>query len=87
MQFAQETEYLLRKAFAQARSRGHSYVGSEHILLAMIRSQDLSGQILCSSGLDPVLTGHMASLLFRLGESRLILPQGFTQEAWKILNV
>ena len=86
MQFAQETEYLLRKAFAQARSRGHSYVGSEHILLAMIRSQDLSGQILCSSGLDPVLTGHMASLLFRLGESRLILPQGFTQEAWKILK-
>ena len=86
MQFAQETEYLLRRAFAQARSRGHSYVGSEHILLAMIRSQDLSGQILCSSGLDPVLTGHMASLLFRLGESRLILPQGFTQEARKILN-
>jgi ATP-dependent Clp protease ATP-binding subunit ClpA len=74
MQFTKETERLLRIAFAQARSRGHSYVGSEHILLAMIRSQDDSGRILCSSGLDPVLTGHMASLLYRIGTSRLLLP-------------
>lgn len=85
MQFTKETERLLRIAFAQARSRGHSYVGSEHILLAMIRSQDDSGRILCSSGLDPVLTGHMASLLYRIGTSRLLLPQGFTPDARRIL--
>ena len=85
MQFADETERLLRMAFSQARNRGHSYVGSEHILLAMVRSQDDSGRILCSSGMDPVLTGYMASLLYRVGSARLLLPQGFTQDARKIL--
>ena len=85
MHLTQESEHLLRCAAAQARRRGHSYVGSEHILLAMVQSKLRSGQILCSSGVDPVLMGHMASLLYRVGSARLLLPQGFTSDARKIL--
>ena len=86
MQYSQEAQQLLREAFMQARSRGHSYVGSEHILLAMAQCPGSSGRILCSAGLDPVLTGHMASLLYGVGTTALPLPQGFTASAKQILR-
>ena len=86
MNYTQDADQLLRTAFAQARRRGHSYVGSEHILLAMLECQCWPGRILCGAGLDPVVTGQMASLLYGVGTASLPLPQGFTQSAKKILH-
>ena len=86
MNYSQDADQLLRTAFAQARRRGHSYVGSEHILLAMLECQCWPGRILCGAGLDPVVTGQMASLLYGVGTASLPLPQGFTQSAKKILH-
>jgi len=87
MHYTRSADELLRSAFSQARKRGHSYVGSEHILLAMLECQNWTGRILCSAGLDPAITGQMASLLYGLGSASLPLPQGFTSSARKILRL
>ncbi len=85
MNYTRDADQLLRTAFAQARRRGHSYVGSEHILLAMLECQSWPGRILSGAGLDPTVTDRMASLLYGVGTASLPLPQGFTQSAKKIL--
>ena len=63
MHYTQEADDLLRAAYSQAQRRGHSYVGSEHILLAMLESTGWPGRILGSAGLDSGMMGQMASLL------------------------
>ncbi|MBQ2893198.1 MAG: ATP-dependent Clp protease ATP-binding subunit [Oscillospiraceae bacterium] len=87
MHYTQDADALLRAAFTQARRRGHSYVGSEHILLAMLECRSWPGLILCGAGLDPGMMGQMASLLYGVGASSLPLPQGFTGSARKILRL
>ena len=49
-----KTKQLLRLAAGEARDLGHSYVGSEHLLLGLVAQQDtISGQVLRSTGLEP----------------------------------
>ncbi len=87
MNYSTDADALLRAAFAQARRRGHSYIGSEHILLAMLEGSSWPGRILCGAGLDPGIMGQMASLLYGVGTASLPLPQGFTGSARKILRL
>ena len=87
MHYTRSADELLRSAFAQARSRGHSYVGSEHILLAMLENESWPGRILTGAGLDPAMLGQMASLLYGIGAANLPLPQGFTGSVKKILRL
>ncbi len=86
MQYTSEARELLLAAAQQARSRGHSYVGSEHLLLALLQSQSWPGRILCAAGLDPEFTGQVASVLYGKGTAKLPLPQGFTVSARRILR-
>ena len=74
------TQGLLRASAEQARTLGHSYVGSVHLLLALSEEPGLQGQMLRLLGLDPVMTGSMARLLYGTGQPGLPLPQGLTQE-------
>ena len=87
MHYTRDADELLRGAFEQARRRGHSYVGSEHILLAMLENTSWPGRILSGAGLDPGMMGQMASLLYGVGTASLPLPQGFTGSARKILHL
>lgn len=49
-----KTKQLLRLVAGEARGLGHSYVGSEHLLLGLVAQQDtISGQVLRSTGLEP----------------------------------
>jgi len=86
VQFDEQTQLLIRSAVRQARKLGHSYVGSFHFLLAMGESGDVSGQLLRGAGLDPVLTGNMARVLYGVGSSDLPLPQGFSNQARRLLR-
>ena len=36
---SEDTQSLLREAYALAREMGHSYVGTEHLMLAMFRRE------------------------------------------------
>ena len=87
MHYTHAADELLRSAFTQARKRGHSYVGSEHLLLAMLENESWPGRILTGAGLDPTIMGQMASLLYGVGSAQLPLPQGFTLSARKILRL
>ena len=85
MQFAEQATELLRNAIAKARIFGHSYVGSIHILLSLCESKTSAGDILRSAGVRYRLTRDMALILYGRGSSGLLLCQGFTPAAKRIL--
>ncbi len=86
MHYEPEARALLRSAVGQARNLGHSYVGSEHLLLALADGPGWPGQILHGAGLDPVLTGKIACAIFGSGEGGMPLCQGWTPTARDILR-
>ena len=86
MRYELDATNLILSAAEQARRMGHSYVGSEHILLALSQSPGWPGQILSGAGLDPTLTGQLAAALYGAGSPGLPLPQGLTSSARRILR-
>ena len=56
MRYHMHTVELIRLAGQKARTLGHSYVGSAHLLLALTQQTGSTGQLLRSAGVDPVLT-------------------------------
>ena len=86
MRYSQQTQQLIRNAAQQARRLGHSYVGSEHLLLAMIHSAGGAGQILYAAGLFPNLADSAVLLLHGSGTAQLPLHQGLTSNVRRILR-
>lgn len=86
MRYHTMTEELIQEAARKARELGHSYVGSEHLLLALIREPGGMGLVLRQLGVDPELTEAMAQLLYGTGTPDLPLPQGLTPEARELLR-
>ena len=86
MRYAPETGNLILSAADCARSLGHSYVGSEHLLVALAGLPGWSGQILTNAGLDPELARNMSLLLYGRGHVALPLHQGLTGSAREILR-
>ena len=80
------TSDLIQRAAQLARSLGHSYVGSAHLLLVMAREPGPVGQTLRLLGMDPDLTEAMARLLYGQGTPELPLPQGLTGESRELLR-
>ena len=86
MWYGAEASQLILSAGSYARELGHSYVGSIHFLLAMIRGPGLPGQLLRAAGLDGTVARDMAVILYGAGTPDLPLPQGLTKEAKRILR-
>ena len=86
MRYHTLTEELIQQAGRTARTLGHSYVGSSHLLLALARVPAGAGQMLRLLGLDPDLTEAMVQVLYGAGTPELPLPQGLTAEARQILR-
>ena len=86
MDFAPESNRLLRNAARHARRFGHSYVGSEHLLLAMSESAGWAGQILCTAGMHPALADGALQLLCGSGTADTPLHQGLTPSVRRILR-
>ena len=80
------TAELIRDSGSKARELGHSYVGSVHLLLAMLSSRGSMGQLLRGTGMDPGLTEKMAAVLCGTGTPELPLPQGLSPEAGALLR-
>ena len=87
MRYHTLTADLIQNAARKARSLGHSYVGSVHLLLAMAWEPGGPGLVLRQLGVDPELTEAMAQLLYGTGTPDLPLPQGLTQEARELLRL
>ena len=86
MRFEAQTANLIMAAAHHARSMGHSYVGSFHLLLALNQEPGKAGMLLRNFGLDPELIRQMGIVLYGRGTAELPLPQGFSKEARRILR-
>ena len=87
MRYHLQTEALLRSCAGKARSLGHSYVGSAHLLLTMSSETGSMGLMLRQLGMDPQLTEAMVQLLYGVGTPDLPLPQGLTGEVRQLLRM
>lgn len=85
MRFDGYAQSLILAAGKKARAMGHSYVGSVHLLLALVQEPGEAGQLLRFAGVEPLLAQHMAMVLYGTGTPELPLPQGFSIQAKRIL--
>ncbi|MEE1035791.1 MAG: Clp protease N-terminal domain-containing protein, partial [Oscillospiraceae bacterium] len=86
MRYHALTADLIQRAGQKARSLGHSYVGSAHLLIALAELPGGAGQLLRAQGVDPGLTSAMTQLLYGAGTPDLPLPQGLTRNVRGILR-
>ncbi len=86
MRYTPETQRLLLTAAEYARSMGYSYVGSEHLLLALSVDAGFPGQMLRFSGATASFLEKLIVVLWGVGTPKLPLPQGFSHQAQRILS-
>ncbi len=86
VRYSLEGQRLLITAAERSRSMGHSYVGSEHLLLALSLDTGIAGQMLRFSGTSAEFIEKMMMVLCGLGTAQLPLPQGFSRSAQRILK-
>ena len=80
------SQQVLAAAAGCSRAMGHSFVGSEHLLLALCDDEGMSGQLLRFAGMPRELVEKSVLLLRGAGTPKLPLPQGFSPNAQKILR-
>ena len=86
MQYGRDAQELISAAGGKARALGHSYVGSVHLLLALAQEPEVTGQLLRGAGFDWQLSQSMTAVLYGVGTPDLPLPQGFSNQARRILR-
>lgn len=85
MGYSADASNVILSAARHARSMGHSYVGSVHLLLALTSDSGWAGQILQSAGAEPELLSQVIHAVCGRGTPEL-LCQGFTDGAQRILR-
>lgn len=64
MDLTRRSKQVLKLAEEIARRFGHNYVGTEHLLLALIEEQDgIAGQIIRDTGVDQTLHRRLEEIL------------------------
>ena len=77
---------LVTLAGRTARELGHSYVGTEHLLLALSEETGGAGRVLRAVGLEDESLRPMVLAGTGLGSRTLFLPQGLTPRARRALH-
>ena len=86
MRYHMLTADMIRKSGRTAKSMGQSFVGSAHLLLAMMSLPGEAGQLLRGMGLNANTLELMTRAIYGRGTADLPLPQGFTENARMILK-
>ena len=86
MGFRPDAANLILDAAARARSLGHSYVGTAHLLLALSALTSWEGLLLRSSGASEQLLQDLAVLHLGQGGAELPLRQGLSRDARAVLS-
>ncbi len=86
MRYHTLTAEIIQHSARKARSLGHSYVGSAHLLMAMVQHEGNAGNLLRIFGLDAAVVEDMAVILYGRGDGALPLPQGLSRNARLILR-
>ncbi|MGM9605664.1 MAG: ATP-dependent Clp protease ATP-binding subunit [Faecousia sp.] len=87
MRYHMLTSELICASGEKARALGHCYVGTIHILLALLDQPGEIGTMLRLLGMEPEVVGAMAQLLYGAGTPDLPLPQGFTAKAREVFRL
>ena len=87
MGYAPQAANLITVAAGFARSMGHSFVGSAHLLLALLKSPGWVSALLRNLGADPVLLQDLTLLAYGVGQKDLPLQQGFSDDVCRILEI
>jgi ATP-dependent Clp protease ATP-binding subunit ClpC len=86
MRFDEEALELICRCGNCARSLGHSYVGTAHLLLALLKQPGWPGRLLEAEGLDHDLVERVVGVLYGTGNAAMPLPQGLTAAARRTLQ-
>ena len=86
MRYAPDAAELITSAAAFARSMGHCFVGTAHILLALTAHPGWPGLLLRSLGAQQQLVGDLTLLSYGCGQPGLPLRQGFTRQTKLLLQ-
>ncbi len=86
MRYHMLTAKIIENSALSARDLGHSCVGSEHILIALLRTPGRAGQLLRGLGLELATAQTMTAAFRGRGKADLPLAQGFDREARKLLR-
>ena len=86
MRYSMEAAELIRRAAADAKARGHSFVGSIHLLLALVAQGGWPAQILRNAGADGRFLGDLVKLHWGVGDPHTRLCQGFDAVAMQTLR-
>ena len=86
MRYSQEATDIILAAAAQARTQGHSFVGSVHLLWAITNESGESGLLLRQRGLSARLVEDFGAVFYGVGSRQLPLPQGFSGQARRVLS-
>jgi ATP-dependent Clp protease ATP-binding subunit ClpC len=77
---------VIRSAARYARTLGHGFVGTAHLLLALTQQPDRTGQLLHSFGVRESVLRDLTVLSYGLGQEGLPLHQSFTTDTRKLLE-
>ena len=77
---------LIVQAGRFARELGHSYVGTEHLLLALSQEAGSAGRVLRAAGLEEPCLRSMVLAGAGLGSRTLFLPQGLKPRARRAVH-
>ena len=86
MRYSQDATNIILTAAVQARSLGHSFVGSVHLLGALSQGRDMGALLLRQWGVPPEFVRDVAVVFYGRGNPELPLPQGFSAHAAQILE-
>ncbi len=86
MHYDEASLNLLLAAAANARSMGHSCIGTAHLLLSLSQAPGIAGHLVRLSGMDAQLLRSILHVLYGAGTPDLPLPQGFTVQARRVLR-
>ena len=86
MRFTGQGQNVVCQAGQAARTFGHSYVGSAHLLLALVTAPGTARRMLCYAGLEEEKVKRLTLLRYGTGTSGLPLPQSFSLQARGILQ-
>ena len=85
--FTERAQVALSKAQESAQNMGHSYVGTEHILLGIAREgEGLGSKVLRDNGLDEVLITELLEKFVGRGSPGLP-AQGLTPDAKRVIEL
>jgi ATP-dependent Clp protease ATP-binding subunit ClpC len=85
--FTEPARDTVRAAMDEARSMNHSYVGTEHLLLGLLRTDDdVVARVLSSFGLTENATRRRITQLVRSGDEKGNRPLPLTPTAKRALH-